>query len=165
VLVKDTGVGAHLKSCNTTIEATHAAKSSNKGNHLSEFSNISALSDLLTLQHKILININCIGVEPCNVLAVGNSGEHISAIVPLERINHVLNLVDFGLVDQGQEHVAVAVNKAHFTLAGHVNLVQFHFHNFGRVLDLSGFKLSAHNVKNTNSLRSNRVNQSQNITR
>ena len=123
VLVQNTGIGTHLEGGHAAIEATHRAKRAREGDHLRELSNISALLDLLCLLHEVSVDVDSVRIKPGDVFGISNSRKHVSFIVPLEGVDYVLDLVDFGFVNQGEEHVSIAVDKTHLSLARHLDLV------------------------------------------
>lgn len=116
MLVEHTRVWGNLQGGNPSVESEDSAQSAGEALHHSELANIRAVLNHLGLLHQIAVHIDCIGVEPGDVAAIGNRGKHVVLVVPAERIHHVANLLDLGLVDKSQEHVAVAVNKAHLAL-------------------------------------------------
>jgi len=84
---------------------------------LGKFTHIEALFDLLRLQHQVSVDVDCIWIEPGDVFAVCNSAKHIVIVIPAERVNHITDLMNLGLVNKGQEHIAVVVHEAHLALA------------------------------------------------
>jgi len=98
------------------------------------------------------------------VFTVADAAEHVILLVPHEGINHVLNLLDLWLVHLRQEHVAVAINEAHFPLARHLYLVQIHLNDLSRVLNLTRGWLARLDIENTDDLGLRGIDERQNVT-
>lgn len=152
MLVQNSWVGRDCKSGETTIKPAYFAEVASEADHLRELSNFRGFADSARFLHKVLVHINGIRVEPCNVLAVADAAEHIIRFVPHEGINHVLNFLDFRFVNLGQEHVTVAVDEAHLPFTGHFDLIQIHFDDLGRVLDRICRRLTRLDIEDANDL-------------
>ena len=158
VLIQYSWIRANLQSSESTVKSSNCAKSTGKAGHLSKLTNIETLFNLLWLCHEVSVDVNCVRVEPSNMLTVCNSAEHIVLIIPAKRVNHVADFVDFRLVDKSQKHVPIVVNEAHLTFTWHIDLVKFHFDYISWVFDLLGLRFSRGNVKKSYNLRLHRVN-------
>ena len=98
------------------------------------------------------------------MLAISNGAEHISALVPQERVSHVLDLLHLWLVHESQEHIAVAVHEAHLALTGHLNLVKLHLDDLSGMLDLLGSRLARHDVEHSHDLGVHGIDQGKDVT-
>ena len=56
------------------------------------------------------------------------------------------------LVNHGQEHVSVAVDEAHLSLAGHFDLIEIHFQDFSRMLNLAIYWFTTQDIENFHTL-------------
>lgn len=77
MLVQNSWIGRDCKSGETTIKPAHFAEVTSEADHLRELSNFGGFADSARFLHKVLVHINGIRVEPCNVLAVADAAEHI----------------------------------------------------------------------------------------
>lgn len=86
------------------------------------------------------------------MLAVRDSGKHIVLVIPAEAINHIADFMNFRLMNEGQKHISVAVDKAHFSLRRHFNLIELHLVDLSGVLDVLSSHLAGENVEDSNNL-------------
>lgn len=66
-------------------------------------------------------------------------------------------------MNTGQKHVPIAVNKAHFSFTGHLNLVKVHLKNFCAVLHWHIRWLATHDIKDFNQLWVRWINHRKNV--
>jgi hypothetical protein len=135
VLVKHARVGRNWESCESTIKSSNSANVSRETDHTGKFANIVSFTALHGFSHEVSVNVDGVGVEPCDLLSVSEGCDHVILVIPLETIDHIADFVQLGSVDLGHEHVSVVVYEHHFAFGRDINLVKFHLNDVSSMVN------------------------------
>ena len=101
MLVEHLWIGGYTQRGQGTIEPADLTNVTGEGDHLSQLTDLRGFLNGSSLVHEISVHVDGVGIEPSNMLAIRDATEHVIVFIPHERVYHVLDLHDFGLVYLG----------------------------------------------------------------